>query len=133
MSKNHLREKPASQKSSQKSSHKSALPSFLQDAPLSEIADFITSHLHGLHAMVGAVNWPEMAYYLEMALIEAEKQAKGQTGRTGHASKTGHVGNTSHTGNTGPVGNKSSAKRTEQSKARKLKRRARPLSHPVSN
>ena len=92
MSKKHFPKKHSSQES--------PLPSFLQNAPLSEIANFITSHLNGLHAMAVAANWPEMAYYLEMAIIEAENKEKGHTGQA------------------------------EQTKARKLKRQVLPLSHP---
>jgi len=92
-----------SHKSPNSSSDESPLPSFLQNAPLSEIADFITSHLHGLHAMAVAANWPEMTYYLEMAIIEAEKQAAGHTGY---------------------------ARQANQADTRKLKRQALPLSHP---
>jgi len=92
-----------------KVSHESPLPSFLQNAPLSEIADFITSHLHGLHAMAVAANWPEMTYYLEMAIIEAEKQAEGHTGYARQAGQAGQV---------------------EQTETRKIRRQVLPLSHP---
>jgi len=92
-----------------KAAHESPLPSFLQNAPLSEIADFITSHLHGLHAMAVAANWPEMTYYLEMAIIEAEKQAEGHTGYARLAGQAGQA---------------------EQTETRKIRRQVLPLSHP---
>jgi len=92
-----------------KAAHESPLPSFLQNAPLSEIADFITSHLHGLHAMAVAANWPEMTYYLEMAIIEAEKQAESHTGYARQAGQAGQA---------------------EQTETRKIRRQVLPLSHP---
>jgi len=95
-----------------KAAHESPLPSFLQNAPLSEIADFITSHLHGLHAMAVAANWPEMTYYLEMAIIEAEKQAEGHTGYARQAGQAGQAG------------------QVEQTETRKIRRQVLPLSHP---